>query len=379
MFIVLVVVLCVFVGLAAIWSARRSRRPEANPPVVTSTAEPDAGRGVPPAAARYAPRVLLLVGEEHAAAVQGALTLPSVRLTSATRLVEEAARSLAAVAIVDGDLVSQVEGRLGDVPLVALVDADPQSSLRSIVQTLSCASVASVIVAATLETPAGRKHLAHLMRRLTSDPSHDLLGASSMGRMAKIAQASHRTARLERMAEYFTQSAISARAIGAIHDVAEELVMNALYNAPAEAGYFAQAVSRTVDVTLPASRACEISYGVDGTDVFVRVRDSFGSLDRARVLDVLARCSSSEVSIDESRGGAGLGLWRIFSAASSVAITVIPDHLTDIVVRIPINGARGGRALMGVHLFFSPRVDDDPYLLDQQSSLVDRSITMVHA
>jgi hypothetical protein len=134
-----------------------------------------------------------------------------------------------------------------------------------------------------------------------------------------------------------------------------------------------------VDVTLPASRACEISYGVDGADVFVRVRDTFGSLDRARMLDVLARCSSSKVSIDESRGGAGLGLWRIFSAASAVSITVIPDHLTDIVVRIPVNGARGGRALMGVHLFFSARVDDDPYLLDQQSSLVDRSITMVHA
>src|SRR5262249_5765420 len=146
---------------------------------------------------------------------------------------------------------------------------------------------------------------------------------------------------------------VSARTIASSSDVAEELVTNALYDAPVEAGYFKRAVQRTEDVQLPPEHACEISYGLEHDSVFVRVRDPFGALTRCRLLGVLNRCQATGISLDESRGGAGLGLWRIFATASTIAITVIPGLLTDILVRIETRRRRSAtKQLLAAHLFF---------------------------
>ncbi len=360
MYVALALLVCFVVGSALAWMvARRARGREAEPAVPGLRLDEKVDEG--PTIARYAPRVLLLVGDEHAALVQAATALPCVRIANAAQLVEEAAHWHAAVAIVDVDLLPQLQGYAEDAPLVGLIDVAAEETLRSVVRALQEApALASVLVASTLGTPDGRKHLAHLLRRLTSDPSHDLLGASSTGRTAKLAQASHRAARFERMADFFAEHGVSRGTVGAIQSVAEALVMNALYDAPAVAGFFAEPVSRSVDVTLPARRACEISYGMDGDDAFVRVRDSFGSLERSRLLGEP-------------------GLWRALSAATAVVVTVVPDRLTDIVVRIAAKGARASRPLMAVHLFVQPRRDDDLFALDRQSSLVDRSITLIQA
>jgi hypothetical protein len=51
-------------------------------------------------------------------------------------------------------------------------------------------------------------------------------------------------------------------------------------------------------------------------------------------------------------GGAGLGLWRIFSVASFVAISVVRGHHTDILVGIGKQRSTGGRRPYAFHLFF---------------------------
>ena len=152
---------------------------------------------------------------------------------------------------------------------------------------------------------------------------------------------------------------------------------NALYDAPVEAGYFKNVVPRTQDVNLPPNCACEISYGIDETNGFLRVRDPFGAFTRARLLGVLARCSGGGVSLDESRGGAGLGLWRVFSIASTVAITVVPGRLTDILVGIVTKDAgkrAPGQRLLAVHLFFNSNTED---ALPDEHDVLDDSVAIV--
>jgi hypothetical protein len=155
--------------------------------------------------------------------------------------------------------------------------------------------------------------------------------------------------------------------------------MNALYNAPTEAGYFKAPVSRMEDVTLPLDRACEVSYGIEAGTAFVRLRDTFGALRHDRLLEVLARCNTNEVTLDESRGGAGLGMWRVFSAATTVAITVIPGRLTDILIRMAPKQRKTARQLLAVDLFFLPDSQNvaDAHALDQDSGLFEHSITMI--
>jgi hypothetical protein len=155
--------------------------------------------------------------------------------------------------------------------------------------------------------------------------------------------------------------------------------MNALYDAPVDAGYFDRAVQRTDDVELPMDRACEISYGVDNGRASVRVRDTFGAFTRSRLLQVLRRCSTSgAVVLDESRGGAGLGLWRIFCFATAISITVVSGTLTDISVSVAIKDGRPvSKHLQAFDLYF---MVNDMFL--QESSvptLVDDSITITRA
>jgi hypothetical protein len=202
-----------------------------------------------------------------------------------------------------------------------------------------------------------------------------MLSANGVGRVALLNQASHRTPRFERMREFFEARGASDRMLTVINDVAEELVMNALFNAPVESGYLDHPRSRIEDLELPPDRACEISYGVDGTSAFIRVRDTFGALKRSRLLQVLSRIGAQqEVPLDETRGGAGLGMLRIFSSALAVSVTVIPDALTDIVVSLDTKASRRSVRPAAVHMFFGrqshrwigvPVIDDDQGLVEQ--------------
>ncbi len=283
------------------------------------------------------------------------------------------------VAFVDLDLLAQVESERRNVIIVGIID----DTLADAVRTFEAFPwLSHVVIATLLSTPFARSHLATLLERLHIGPEHDVFGSSSVGRIALLASSARREARFERMREFFTAQGVAPRTIAAICDVAEELVTNALYDAPVEAGYFTHAVPRTQDVELPPEHACEISYAAEPGSVYFRIRDPFGALTRKRLLGVLKRCNSSDVSLDESRGGAGLGLWRVFSTASTVAITVIPGRLTDILVRLGPKKARAGKQTLAVHLFFPEEHAVDGALgrfaADHDDDLLDESFTALY-
>ena len=326
------------------------------------------------------PHVIILADEARTTKLCEVIALRCVRVKTASELLSLTKRAKPVAAFVDVKLVAELVGKLGAVPIVAIVDGSPAESVSKLVEVLGAhPSVAHVLAAPLLASPLGRAQLKNLLERLAGGPEHDLLGAASVGRIAMLAQASRREARFERMQHYFSKQGMSSRTISAIYEVAEELVMNALYNAPTEAGYFKTPVSRMDDVTLPMDRACEVSYGIEAGTAFVRVRDTFGALRLPRLLEVLNRCNSTAVTLDESRGGAGLGIWRVFSAATTIAITVIPGRLTDILIRMVPKQGKTAKQLLAVDLFFLPETNaiPDALALDQTSGLFEQSITMM--
>ncbi len=334
-----------------------------------------AGTRPPPALAQ----VLALISDEHYTLLSEALTATCVRVNSATELSSKAARRSAAV-FVDVERLPELKGDLANLPIVLIVDAPPAKTRSTIVELMEAhPSIGHVVAGPLLSTPLGRTHLHNLVERLAAGSEHDLLDSASVGRVAMLAQASRRDLRFERMQTYFSKQGISPRIIAAIYEVAEELVMNALYNAPTEAGYFKTPVSRTEDVTLPMDRACEISYGIEAGHAFVRLRDTFGSLRRQRLFEVLARCNKDAVSLDESRGGAGLGIWRVFTVATTIAITVIPGRLTDVLVRMMPKTSKAPKHLLAVDLYFLADSDEasEVLVVEPDSALVDHSVTMI--
>ncbi|HET9622963.1 MAG TPA: hypothetical protein VFP84_16440 [Kofleriaceae bacterium] len=212
-----------------------------------------------------------------------------------------------------------------------------------------------VMSASMLEHPIADEHLENVLRTLVSPKPRllDWLGPSVVGRRVRLTRAASRAARIDKMSEFFTSHAVSPRTIAQLRDAAEELLTNAFYNAPVAAGARAQPVSRTEDIELPEASACDLAYGCRDDLAIVRVRDPFGSLTRARLVEVLTRCARSDmqVQVDETMGGAGLGMWRIFSAASFVAVLMVKHQLTEILVGIAKRSAAAPRPF-AFHLFF---------------------------
>jgi len=318
---------------------------------------------------------VIYASDQHGALLRSVVPQPCV-LVRSSRELTSAATARGRVCFVDIDLLGQVDHRALRAPTVAVMAQTPADALAATVRALDAYPwLSHVVQMPLLSSPKAAEHLEVVLDRLTTGRQQFMLGPSGVGRAALLNQASHRGARFQRIHEFFEGHGVSDRILTTLHDVSEELVMNALYDAPAEAGYFDRPRSRSEDVALPADRACEISYGIEGPTAFIRVRDTFGALQRPRLMQVLNRISGmSEVKLDESRGGAGLGMWRIFSAAMAVTITVIPGSLTDIIVAVDVKAGRRSVRPAAVHLFFGrqshrwsgvPVLDDDLGLIEQ--------------
>lgn len=133
----------------------------------------------------------------------------------------------------------------------------------------------------------------------------------------------------------------AAEALGArrrmiirVQGTADELLMNALYDAPAVGGVLGAA-------TLPAdaerrARAAGcgatalLRFGCDGRHLAVSVLDRFGALDKRAVLDAVLR-ARAECGRPRAEGGAGLGLYFVLSSVTRFIINLQPGRLTEVV------------------------------------------------
>jgi hypothetical protein len=91
-------------------------------------------------------------------------------------------------------------------------------------------------------------------------------------------------------------------------ELAHELLMNALYDAPVdEHGRPRFAHDRKAAIALAPADTPVLRFGSDGTRLALQVRDRFGGLRRQQIVDGLARGLAGG-ELDRSGGGAGLGL-----------------------------------------------------------------------
>ena len=266
-------------------------------------------------------------------------------------------------------------------PVVAICD-EPLTTAISWLQPHPW--ISHVLNDTMLEHPIADEHLDHVTQALSAGSKPrllDWLGPHANGRRIRLTHASSRAMRLEKMSEFFDANNVGSRTLQLLRDAAEELLTNAFYDAPVAAGALKKPVSRTQDISLPDDSACDLAYACREDLAVVRVRDPFGSLSRRRLVEVLSRCARSDmqVEVDETMGGAGLGMWRIFSGASFVAIVVVKNRRTEILVGIAKRAGAGPRPF-AFHLFFSDigkrrfwRLADD----ESNKLTVNKSVTIV--
>ncbi|SMF36785.1 CBS domain-containing protein [Pseudobacteriovorax antillogorgiicola] len=143
----------------------------------------------------------------------------------------------------------------------------------------------------------------------------------------------HRLSAIDHMKDYFRDVGLTKALTTRISMVAEELLLNAIYDAPVdqdgEALY--NTLDRRVAVKLRPEQMAHFTYGCDGSYVGVAAIDPFGSIKKNTVFKYLESCYSDQAgSVDTTKGGAGRGLYMIVEGADLVVFNVRPGFRTEV-------------------------------------------------
>jgi hypothetical protein len=161
---------------------------------------------------------------------------------------------------------------------------------------------------------------------------------------------------ISEVSEFAGVMGVRRKYIDSIDQCLDEMLMNALYDAPVDEHgkpLFAE-VSRSSRLTLRIEQKVVVQYACDGHRFALSVRDAFGTLERATVLRYLHKCLHASHQIDRKAGGAGLGLYLIANAASTVYFNVLPGIATEATCVFDLNAQKIQLRQFG---FFTEKID----------------------
>ena len=126
-----------------------------------------------------------------------------------------------------------------------------------------------------------------------------------------------------------------------IFGISEELLMNAIYDAPVAGGSMSfDNIPRTAAVKLEPHQYATLRYGCDGNTFGIAVSDPFGALKREKLFQylkkVLMRRDSTSL-IDNKKGGAGLGIFKILYSSHALVCNVQPKRHTEFMALINVH------------------------------------------
>ncbi len=172
----------------------------------------------------------------------------------------------------------------------------------------------------------------------------------------EVRGAADRDAVVECLGEHVEWLGAGREARGAVASVVDELVTNAVYNAPRDGDgrpCYA-ALDRRDKVELAPHEYVTVRWGSDGEVLVVSVSDRFGALEEARVRARLGACLGGGDAIEHKAGGAGLGLFTVLSRSTQLVINVDRGLRTEIIATIDLRRRGQGARLAGhaLQLFF---------------------------
>jgi len=138
---------------------------------------------------------------------------------------------------------------------------------------------------------------------------------------------------IDRILEFAEEAKMRRQVRSAIGQVCEELLMNALYDAPVdESGHQVFAEIDPHDRTESRSpKPVSIRYAATDSQFAIAVRDRFGRLAKNTILAYINKCLHGTQQIDRKAYGAGLGLYLVANAAAGYVVNVAYNIATEVV------------------------------------------------
>ncbi len=138
---------------------------------------------------------------------------------------------------------------------------------------------------------------------------------------------------IQTVLDFAEESKMRRQVRSAIGAVCEELLMNALYDAPVDdtgKPIFAEIDPHDRKDTR-SPRPVSIRYAATENLFAVAVRDRFGRLAKNTILSYIEKCIHSPNQIDRKTYGAGLGLYLVANAAATYVVNVAYGIATEVV------------------------------------------------
>jgi len=174
----------------------------------------------------------------------------------------------------------------------------------------------------------------------------------------QIRSTTDKDAALDQIVRFAESMDLGGEKLRRLELAAEELMMNALYDAPrTEDGSARHAhLDRRLPVLLAPSESITLRFGCDGQTVAVAVCDPFGALDRLAVADRLGRVKDGLPRPQPGLGGVGLGLVMTYSVANQLVFCVSPGRSTEVTAVLHVGGSNRAAQERGtaVHYYEQP-------------------------
>ncbi len=139
-------------------------------------------------------------------------------------------------------------------------------------------------------------------------------------------------------------------------NVLEELLMNAIYDAPTDSSgkNLYNHHLRTVAIELTPDQQSELSFASDGVVMAISVRDPFGSLSMDVILNYLKSCYEGRAgSLNQHKGGAGRGLHQIIENSDLVVFNIHPRQQTEVIAIFSVDPKEAVAPFASFHLFIA--------------------------
>jgi len=232
----------------------------------------------------------------------------------------------------DGDLVLDAVRLRPDLRALLWTGEPLKRSLRYLIESTA---ISNVLGRRDFESPPRAWELAMVIRRLVAPhgeppPLAAYLGWGYSSVELAIGTTAARDEAVAKVQEFIAALQVPKRIAEMFGELAHELVMNAIYDAPVDAAgrpRFAQ--DRKADVALAHGEQALLRVATDGNQVALQVRDPFGRLERRHVMDGLARGLAGG-ELDTSHGGAGLGMMVCHNSSAAMFFDVIRGRLTEV-------------------------------------------------
>lgn len=172
----------------------------------------------------------------------------------------------------------------------------------------------------------------------------------------KVSKSAERRQIIAEMANTLSELGLRRTLVSRCENVAEELLMNAIYDAPIDpkGKHLYNHLDRTEAIELAPNEQPVFRYGCDGMFLGISVRDPFGSIDRETVLEYLDSCfSGRETPLHKNKGGGGHGVFIILRSANMTIFNVQKGVSTEVITLFDLEPKQSGKQKTSSFQYFT--------------------------